>query len=104
MLKMGFSQGKASPCTFSHAERSLRSYIHGDDFVTTGADKDLKWMRQELEKTYELKTQVLGPDEGDLQQVRVLNRILTWGQEGISYEADPRHAEIVNQRTWLNRS
>ena len=52
-------------------------------------------MKAELEKHYDITTRVLGPDEGDSQQARVLNRILTWGPEGISYEADPRHTEIA---------
>ena len=95
MKSIGFEQGTASPCTFSHADRGLRCYIHGDDFVTIGKDLDLKWMQKELEKVYEIKTQVLGPGKEDSQQVRVLNRILTWGSGGISYEADPRHAEIA---------
>lgn len=95
MEKAGFTRGKASPCTFNHHYRRLKCYVHGDDFVTVGLDKDLKWMRAELEKAYELKTHVLGPDKEDLKQVRVLNRVLTWSSEGTSYEADPRHAEIV---------
>ena len=95
MKKLGFQRGTASPCTFSHHYRRLRCYIHGDDFVTVGMDEHLKWMKAQLEKQYELKKQVLGPDEGDLKQVRVLNRVLTWSDEGIAYEADPRHAEIV---------
>ena len=95
MKSIGSEQGTASPCTFSHASRGLRCYIHGDDFVTIGKEHELKWMKQELEKAYEIKTQFLGPNKEESQQVRVLNRILTWGSEGISYEADPRHAEIV---------
>ena len=46
-------------------------------------------------KHYELKTQFLGPDAQDEKQVKVLNRILTWTTQGISYEADPRHTEIA---------
>ena len=42
MVKMGFVQGEASPCTFSHPHKGLRSYIHGDDFVTASLDKDRK--------------------------------------------------------------
>ena len=34
-------------------------------------------------------------DPEDLQQVKVLNRILTWDKHGISHEAGPRHVEIV---------
>ena len=40
---------------------------------------------------------MLGPSEGDEQQVRVLNRVLTWTSRGVEYEADPRHAELVTK-------
>ena len=58
-------------------------------------EANLKWMKHELETTFEPKTNVLGSGKEDLQHVRVLNRTLTWNHDGISYEADPRHAEIV---------
>ena len=29
------------------------------------------------------------------QVVKILNRTLRWGSDGIEYEADPRHAEII---------
>ena len=61
-------------------------------------------MKGEFEKAYEIKTQVLGPEKEDLQQVRVLNRILTWKSDGISYEADPRHAEIVVKELGLTEA
>ena len=95
MTNAGFIRGKASPCTFYHPDKNLRTYIHGDDYVTVGKEADLKWLRNKLEEKYEIKTQVLGPDKGDSQQIRILNRILTWTEKGIEYEADPRHAEIV---------
>jgi hypothetical protein len=37
----------------------------------------------------------LGPDAHDLQEIRILNRILRWTETGIDYEADPRHAELL---------
>ena len=104
MQKLGFRRGKASPCTFYHPSRHLRTYIHGDDFVTAGMEKDLTWMKTEIEKFYQIKTQILGPDAHDQQQVRVLNRILTWHEKGIRYEADPRHAEIVIDQLGLKEA
>ena len=96
LVKMGFRQGVASPCTFYHHVRQLRTYVHGDDYVSTGTTDNLQWMRAELEKRYQVKTQVLGPGEGQLKQEKILNRIVSWdGSRGIVYEADPRHAEIV---------
>jgi hypothetical protein len=94
MGKIGFEKGTASPCTFSHPERKLKCYMHGGGFVTMGLDHNLKWMKTELERHYQLKTQVLGPDDSDLKQVRVLIRVIAWTNKGIQYEADPRHAEI----------
>jgi len=95
MVEAGFIRGNASPCTFYHADRSRRTYVHGDDYVTVGKDADLKWLRKKLEAKYEIKTQVLGPEKEDSQQVKILNRILTLTNKGVEYEADPRHAEIV---------
>ena len=37
----------------------------------------------------------LGPDKGDVREPRVLNRVLRWTAEGLAYEADPRHAELL---------
>ena len=35
----------------------------------------------------------MGPGPQDAKQGRALNRIITWGENGIEYEADPRQAE-----------
>ncbi len=37
----------------------------------------------------------IGPAPQDEKSIRILNRILTWAEDGIEYEADQRHAEIV---------
>jgi hypothetical protein len=39
----------------------------------------------------------LGPDEGGEKSVRILNRVVEWGEDGITYEADQRHAEIIKK-------
>ena len=95
MIELGYERDKASPCTFYHPVRQLRTYIHGDGFVTIGKEEDLAWLKQGLEKHYEIKTEVLGPSGNDKQQVKVLNRIITWTDTGIEYEADPRHVELI---------
>eukprot|EP00969_Alexandrium_andersonii_P309359 13671247-Alexandrium_andersonii.AAC.1 len=35
----------------------------------------------------------LGGGPQDLQEVRLLSRIIRWTREGLRYEVDPRHAE-----------
>ena len=104
LLDMGFRQGVASPCHFYHPGKDLRTAVHGDDFTTVGGQASLKWMRQELERRYELKTHVLGPDVGESTEVRVLNRIIRWSAEGVTYEPDPRHAEIIRQQLGLQNA
>ena len=44
---------------------------------------------------YEIKVEILGPEKGHKQEVRVLNRVLRWTAEGIAYEPDQRHGELV---------
>ena len=48
-----------------------------------------------LEKCYEIKTEILGPPDADKEQVTVLNRIISWTDTGIEYEAGPRHVELI---------
>ena len=38
---------------------------------------------------------ILGPKRGDDKSVRILNRVVSWISEGIRYEPDQRHADII---------
>ena len=94
---IGFLSGKASPCNFHHPHREISLTVHGDDFTSCGRESDLRWLEQELTKAYEIKTDYLGPDKsrGHLQELRILNRVITWTADGLSYEADQRHSELI---------
>ena len=61
LKEMGFTQGKASPCICHHTKRSICTYVHGDDYLSIGLPHQLKWMKSELERRYQVKTQLLGP-------------------------------------------
>lgn len=63
--------------------------------MSIGKERDLKWMQARLQDKYEIKTKWLGPREHQEREVMVLNRIFTWEQDGIGYEADPRHVEVM---------
>lgn len=58
LIHIGFLNGTASPCTFYHQQR--RTYVHGHDYVSTGQPEQLKWLKEQLEKQHQVKTQVLG--------------------------------------------
>jgi len=94
---IGFEVGKGSPCNFYHAQRKISMSVHGDDFTSTGPEQSLRWLDAQLRSAYEIKTKYLGPDErlGHLQEVRVLNRVIRWSEDGITYEADQRHSELI---------
>ena len=96
LINIGFQQGKAFPWIFHHLGRGIRTYIHGDDYVSTGKQQELKWMRSQLESKYTVKTETLRQGADNKQQVQIRNRVVSWDKaNGITYEADPRHAEIV---------
>ena len=70
--------------------------VHGDDFTALGLDEDLDYYETELAKNFELKIRGrLGEGCAGDNQIRILNRIVTLTAEGLTYEADPRHADLL---------
>ena len=96
MKKLGFEQGVSSPCIYYHPERDMRSLIHGDDLTSLGGLDDLEWLHRSLAHEWSIVVRaLLGPpgSPGCSQSTTILNRIVSWETWGISWEADPRHAE-----------
>ena len=72
--------------------------MYGDDFVPMGYISQVKWFEAELKKHWVIQSRgVLGPPgyHDCVQSIRIVGRIVEWTSEGITWEADPRHAEIV---------
>ena len=96
LVAIGFERGAASACCFYHTAKDIAIVVHGDDFTALGEDEDLNWYESELSKYFELKIRGrVGPEASDDKEMRILNRILRIDSEGLKYEADPRHAEII---------
>ena len=96
--ELSFVQDPGNVCNFVHFERDLRVSVHGDDFTTLGSFQQVQWFHAEIQKHWKCKDRgIFGPPgtKGTIQEMRHLNRLLTWTREGITYEADPRHVEIV---------
>jgi hypothetical protein len=103
MSELGFNRGIAVPCLFYHPVKEIRVAIHGDDFTSLGEAVNLDWLQKELKKHFELKVRGrIGPSPKDDKCIRLLNRIFQWTPEGITWEADQRHAEIVVQQLGLD--
>ena len=76
----------------------MRTVVHGDDFTTARTFENIKWLHGELSKNWKcIERGILGlPGTPDtIQDIRVLNRIITWKEDGIWWEPDARHAELV---------
>jgi len=96
LISLGFSRGRASPCVFYHHSRKIRIVVHGDDFTCLGYSDQLDWLREQFASRFTVKFKArLGPQEGDDKSVQILNRVVTWGDHGIEYEPDQRHADIM---------
>ena len=98
---MGFIRGRASACCFYHPVKEIRAVVHGDDFTFVGEDAGLDWVEKEMAQRFLCKVEGrLGGGKDDLREARLLNRVLRWTPQGLLYEADPRHVEIL-AKEWL---
>ena len=105
MLSIGFSQGIACPCIFSHADKDIVVTVHGDDFTAVGPKRQLDWYETALEEKYELKKGGrLGPGIDDAKEATCLTRIIRWCADGLEYEADPRQIEKLIEELELTVS
>ena len=96
LVDNGFKQGVSTFHVFYHAEKRIRTLVHGDDYVSIGEPQQLECMEQMSGQKYNIKTQVLGPGKDNFQQFKCLNGRFKWdGNKGIIYEADPRYVEIL---------
>lgn len=99
----GFTVGTSSPCLFHHRGSDVWVFVHGDDFVASGAPQDISWCRNLLSSFYHIKSTALGESTGCQNVARVLNLTVRWHDgDGISYEADPRHAEAIIKATGVD--
>ena len=60
MSAAGFRRNRYNPSAYYHAQRQLRTMVHGDDFVTSGPRSQLRWLKGILEARFEVSTTVVG--------------------------------------------
>ncbi|CAE7420072.1 RE2, partial [Symbiodinium sp. CCMP2592] len=102
MTDLGFKQGVSNPCLYFHPEHGLRCNVHGDDFTVVGGYNKLQWLIESLQKAWTIEVRGILP--GVTHSISVLNRLVTWTNEGIEMEADPRHVDLVLEHLGLNNS
>ena len=101
MKGLGFQAGKYNTCTYWHRDKDVKTMVHGDDFVSSGAEEDLRWLEEQMKVRFEIKTQMLGHGQNLEKEGKILNRILRVTEKGWEYEADQRHGEIIVQAMGL---
>ena len=95
---MGFTSGVASPWCFVNTKRNISVVVHGDDFTALGTDQDLDWYESELAKHFENQIRDrLGEGCPGVNELRIWNRVVRITPAGITYEADPRQADLLAQ-------
>ena len=98
----GFKRGLTCGVVFYHPELDVSMAVHGDDFTFCGVQEELDWIKGLMESWFEVKIRgILGGDSGDIQQITLLGRIITWTPSGILYEADPRHIDLLSSSMGL---
>ncbi len=88
-MKLRFAQGKSNPSIYFRQKR---------DFTTAGSFEDVKWIHEALGKEWMVVECGILRRPGTpktTQDIRVLNRIVSWKDGGIRWEPDSRHADLV---------
>ena len=80
---------------FVHKDRGLHLVVHGDDLTALGLPPNLNWYEKELAKSFELTIRGRIGENTELKTMGIFNRIVTLTPEGLIYESDLRHAELM---------
>ena len=106
LIGLGFDQGRSTPCNFHHKGKSIYITVHGDDFTVVGGMRGIRWLSEKMKTKYELKLDILGPKWEDecTQEIRILNRVISWEDQGLTYEPDQRHAEKLVQDMGMTKA
>ena len=89
-------RGAAGPTRFFHPNRRIAVAVHGHDFLALATDENLSWYEANLKNACELGDCTrLGPCPHHSKEIRILNRILKIDADGLKWDADPRHLELL---------
>ena len=61
----------------------------------------MKHFNGQLKKRFEIKTEVIGPADGEVLEAKVFNRVIRRTEHGYELEADQRHSELIAEMTGM---
>lgn len=104
LTSIGFRRSPAFPSLHFHPEMGLSTLVQGDDYASVGDKQQLQWLKGELEKRFEIKTDIIGHNDAECKaEGKILNRLIKAEDWGWSLEADPRHAELLVEELGIER-
>ena len=83
LVAVGFRVGKGCACNFYHTGKDITLTVHGDDFTAAGSTKELEWLLVKFLAKFEITSHILGPEQGQEGEIRILNRVIRWEDNGI---------------------
>jgi hypothetical protein len=105
MEKAGYKAGEAASTVFYNKETEGRCVVHGDDFTFVAPEGEIRRMTKLMGEWYEIKVRgLLGGEQGDDEEVTILNRRLAWRNGKIEYEADEKHAKTIIEELELDEN
>ncbi len=93
LKELGFVSILSTPCLYYHEELDIRIVAHVDDMMVTGNKGELIKFEKKLSGKYEVKSTILGPDEGETREGKFLGRTIEWKSWGLTWRGDE---QIVN--------
>ena len=78
--------------------------VHGDDITIGGERSAVERLIKMISRKYEIKKQVNGEDPDFDKSGRILNPVIEWNRDGITFEADQRHVREILKGLELERA
>ena len=68
---------------------------HGDDITIGGERSAVEFLIKKISRKYVIKKQVIGEGADFENSGRILSRVIEWGRDGITMEADQRNVREI---------
>ena len=92
------------PAKPAYEEARIRLAVHGDDVVREGRESGLQRLACELKKAFEVKVEILCTASHLCKALTPLNRVVELKEDGVTWEPDPRHCELITRSLGLEGS
>ena len=84
LVEDGFQRGRAASTIFFHPKTQVRVVVHGDDFTFAGTESELRKIEAKMHEWFDVKVRgILGSGKRDVHEIEMLDRNLTWTEEGL---------------------